>query len=49
LCSGGQILVSQATYDLSADTIQVNLVGDQYVKGREESVTVYEVLDTWQE
>ncbi|MEO8606424.1 MAG: adenylate/guanylate cyclase domain-containing protein [Chloroflexota bacterium] len=49
LSNNGQILISQATFDQSADNIQVNLVGDQFVKGREESVTVYEVLDTSQE
>jgi adenylate cyclase len=40
----GQILLSQATYELLADEVQVRPIGLQNVKGRSEPVMIYEAL-----
>jgi adenylate cyclase len=45
LSGGGQILISQATFDQIEGSVYVHPAGEQYVKGREEAVTVYEVLE----
>ena len=45
LSAEGQILISHATYEQLQGHVDVNPIGERYVKGREESVTVYEVLD----
>lgn len=40
----GQILVSQATYDQVADKVKARCLGPISVKGKEEEVTVFEIL-----
>jgi adenylate cyclase len=40
----GQILVSQATYDQIADKVKARCLGPVSVKGKEEVVTVFEIL-----
>jgi len=40
----GQILVSQETYDYVADQVDARCLGPISVKGREEEVTVFEIL-----
>ena len=42
----GQILISQATYSQIQDSVTANPIGNQFVKGRKESVMVYEVLES---
>ncbi len=44
LSKNGQVLISQATYEQLGDHIQVREVGWQTVKGRSESVMVYEAI-----
>jgi adenylate cyclase len=45
LSTNGQILIGQSTYDQIEGHVYIDHVGEQYVKGREEPVNVYEVLD----
>jgi adenylate cyclase len=45
LSDGGQILISHATYEQLEGFVYANPAGEQYVKGRAESVSVYEVLE----
>jgi class 3 adenylate cyclase len=45
LCSGGQILISAATFEQLRDAVPTALLGLRPVKGRAESVMTYEVLD----
>lgn len=45
LSNEGQILISQATYEQLEGFVYANPAGEQYVRGREESVSVYEVLE----
>jgi class 3 adenylate cyclase len=40
----GQILISQETYDHVADQVKARCLGPMSVKGREEAVTVFEIL-----
>lgn len=40
----GQILISQEAYDKVAGRVQANCLGPMFVKGREEAVTVFEIL-----
>jgi len=40
----GQILISQRTWDLVRDVVEVRALGAIKVKGKEEQVEVYEVL-----
>jgi adenylate cyclase len=44
LSKNGQILMSQATYEQLEDQIRVRDIGLQPIKGRTESVTIYEAL-----
>jgi class 3 adenylate cyclase len=44
LSSGGQILISNATYDHLRDEVLTRAIGEMKVKGRMESVMTYEVL-----
>ncbi len=44
LGEGGQILISQATYEQIQDYVRVRPVGSQSVKGRRGAVMIYEVL-----
>lgn len=44
LSQNGQILVSQATYELLNGHFEVRELGERSIKGRQESVLVYEVL-----
>lgn len=45
LSSSSQILIEQNTYDQIRNYARVNKIGAQAVKGRRETVTVYEVVD----
>jgi adenylate cyclase len=45
LSKNNQVLISEATYRQTAEALKVNLIGNQNVKGRQESVMVYEVLE----
>ena len=45
LSIGGQITISQAVYDQVADQIIAEPLGPKKVKGREEPVITYEVVD----
>ena len=40
----GQILVSESTYKQVADEVEARCLGVMSVKGKEEEVTVYEIL-----
>ena len=40
----GQILISQETYEHVADQVKARCLGPMNVKGREEAVTVFEIL-----
>ena len=40
----GQILISQETYDHVADQVKAHCLGPMFVKGREEAVTVFEIV-----
>lgn len=44
LGANGQILFSQAVHDQLRDTVRANPIGTKNLKGRSESVTVYEAL-----
>ncbi len=41
---GGQILISQETYDLVQDYVEVRSLGDVHLKGQSRSEPVYEIL-----
>jgi adenylate cyclase len=45
LSDEGQILISHATYEQLEGFVYANPAGEQYVKGRAESVSVYEVVE----
>ncbi len=40
----GQVLISSAIYEQLGDTVEVNPIGDLAVKGRQQSVEVYELI-----
>jgi adenylate cyclase len=42
--TAGQILVSEATYELTKDRFDFNYVGDRMMKGKTVAVKLYEVL-----
>jgi adenylate cyclase len=44
----GQIFISEATYKRIQDKVDVNLIGNIKVKGKQEEVLVYEVIDVKQ-
>ncbi len=46
LSHGNQVLISQATYDQVKDRVVVRDLGPHQVKGREEPVVIYEVLES---
>lgn len=45
LSTNGQILISSALYDRIRDHIRVTAIGSQKIRGRQEQVMVYEVLE----
>jgi adenylate cyclase len=45
MSENGQVLISQSIFEQIANDVYVNPVGEKYVKGREESVNVYDVLE----
>jgi class 3 adenylate cyclase len=45
LSDGGQILISQATYERTPDTVKAAPIGERSFKGRTGTVMTYEILD----
>ncbi|MCB9454173.1 MAG: response regulator [Anaerolineaceae bacterium] len=45
LSDNGQILISDAVYNRVSDFIQAHSIGSQKIRGRQEQVTVYEVME----
>ena len=44
IAAGGQVLISQATYDQVQDRFKVEAMGEKMVKGKKKAVLTYEVL-----